>query len=190
MNLAESIDRVVEAPVLVFGSPPPAGRDLDLLARPSELAALAAWLTREGFLEQGGEWVRFRDCTAESLDLVPISAWGLPDAAAESLFADAQPIEGFDHLVRPAPPHLLLVHARRLAEGDGLLPAKHRARLDAALAEDPAAWNAARASARAWRAERALATLERVYHSNDRASRAERAAASRSRPPPFASGAG
>jgi thymidylate kinase len=176
-TLAETIDRLVEAPVLVFGSPPPAGRDLDLLARPVELDALAAWLAANGFRERGGEWVRFHECTADSLDLVPVSAWGLPDASVEELFADARPIDGFERLVRPAPPHLLLAHARRLAEGDGRLSAKHRARLEAAIAEDPSAWDAARASASAWRAEHALTTLARAYRSNGRASRAERARA-------------
>jgi thymidylate kinase len=177
MTLAESIDRVLEAPVLVFGSPPPAGRDLDLLARPAELRALSAWLAGEGFRERGGEWVRFRNCTAESLDLVPVEAWGLPESAAGELFADARPIPGFERLVRPAPHHLLLAHARRLVEGDGELAPKHRTRLENALADDPSGWQRASAAAPAWRAERALAALDRAYHDGERASRATRAVA-------------
>ena len=55
MGMAESIDRLVGAPVLVFGSPPPGGRDLDLLARPDEERVLAEWLAGQGFLERGGE---------------------------------------------------------------------------------------------------------------------------------------
>src|SRR5947207_2177494 len=50
MGMAESIDRLVGAPVLVFGSPPPGGRDLDLLARPDEERVLAEWLAGQGFL--------------------------------------------------------------------------------------------------------------------------------------------
>src|SRR5919197_1977040 len=114
VTLADAIDAQLDASVLVFGSPPPGGRDLDLLARPAEEGGLRAWLEREGFFERAGEWVRFRDCGAESLDLVPLAAWGLPADAADALFAEAVPIPGFQWLVRPAPRHLLLVLPRRL----------------------------------------------------------------------------
>src|SRR5438034_3251110 len=144
MGMAESIDRLVGAPVLVFGSPPPGGRDLDLLARPDEERVLAEWLAGQGFLERGGEWVRFRECRVASLDLAPLSTWGLPEAAASALFEEARAIPGFERLVRPAPRHLLLILARRLAEGDGRMPYKHRKRIVDALAEDPSAWEGAR----------------------------------------------
>src|SRR5437763_737983 len=177
MLLAESIDRILRAPVLVFGSLPPAGRDLDLLARSNEQEVLAAWLDREGFLERGGEWVRFRECTVESLDLVPVSAWGLLGAEASELFGEALPIPGFERLVRPAPRHMLLIQARRLAEGNGRMPHKHRNRIADALSEDASAWEGARASAAAWRVERALTALDRAYHSGRGASRVTRASA-------------
>ena len=177
MPLAESIDRILRAPVLVFGSLPPAGRDLDLLARSNEQEVLAAWLEREGFLERGGEWVRFHDCGVESLDLVPVSAWGLLGAETSELFGEALPIPGFERLVRPAPRHMLLILARRLAEGDGRMPHKHRNRIADALSEDASAWEGARASAAAWRVERALTALDRAYHSGRGASRVTRASA-------------
>ena len=177
MTLAKLIDAEVGAPVLVFGSPPPLGRDLDLLARPQEEAVLREWLSEEGFRERGGEWVRFRDCGVDSLDLVPVAAWGLPDAAAAELFAKARPIEGFGRLVQPAPDALLLILARRIVEGEGLLPAKHRARIDAALAEDPAGWERARRLAPPWRARRALWALEQAYVTGRRITRSERGAA-------------
>ncbi len=177
MALAEHIDRLVDSPVLVFGSPPPAGRDLDLLARNPELQLIAEWLRSEGFLERSGEWVRFRDCRVDSLDLVPVAAWGLPEQAALDLFAEARPIPGFDRLVRPAPRHLLLALARRVVEGDGRLSAKHRARIEAALAEDAAAWDSAREEAPAWQARRTLEALARAYESGARLSLTERAAA-------------
>jgi thymidylate kinase len=177
MTLAEAIDAQLRAPVLVFGSPPPAGRDLDLLARPAEEERLREWLEREGFLEHGGEWVCFRDCSADSLDLVPLAAWGLTGEAGEELFADARAVAGFSQLVRPAPRHVLLALARRLVEGDGRLTAKHRARIDAALAEDAKAWQAARSAAPGWSANRALDALERAYRLDKTASRAARAAA-------------
>src|SRR5438045_1055885 len=137
MPLAESIDRILRAPVLVFGSLPPAGRDLDLLAGSNEQEVLAAWLEREGFLERGGEWVRFHDCGVESLDLVPVSAWGLLGAETSELFGEALPIPGFERLVRPAPRHMLLIKARRLAEGNGRMPHAQRSRSAAAEAGEP-----------------------------------------------------
>jgi thymidylate kinase len=177
MPLAESIDRLLRAPVLVFGSLPPAGRDLDLLARRDEQEALSAWLEREGFLERGGEWVRFHDCGVESLDLVPASAWGLLGAAASELFDEALPISGFERLVRPAPRHVLLILARRLSEGTGQMPYKHRKRIADALSEDTAAWEGARASAAHWQVDRALGALDRAYHSGRGISRVDRASA-------------
>src|SRR6266536_839319 len=129
MTLAEAIDVQLDAPALVFGSPPPAGRDLDLLVRPAAAVKLSAWLEREGFLERGGEWARFRDCGVESLDLVPLAAWGLPPEDAADLFAEARPVPGFRLLVQPAPRHLLLALARRLVENGGRLSPKHRARI-------------------------------------------------------------
>src|SRR5437763_4132597 len=177
MPLAESIDRILRAPVLVFGSLPPAGRDLDLLARSNEQEVLAAWLEREGFLERGGEWVRFHDCGVESLDLVPVSAWGLLGAEASELFGEALPIPGFERLVCPAPRHMLLILARRLAEGDGRMPHKHRNRIADALSEDASAWEGARASAAEWRAERGLTPLDRARPSCRGASRVTRAPA-------------
>ena len=177
MTLAEAIDARLGAPALVFGSPPPEGRDLDLLVRPREEHDLRAWLAQEGFLERGGEWVRFRDCGVDSLDLVPLSAWGLPDEAADELFAEARPVRGFRRLVRPAPRHLLLALARRLVEEDGRLPAKHRARIERALAEDATAWQGARASAAAWKGMPALDALAHAYGTGARVSRGSRAAA-------------
>jgi thymidylate kinase len=177
MTLAQTIDALVDERVLVFGSPPPTGRDLDLLVRPPEQRVLTAWLEDEGFLERGGEWVRFRDCGAESLDVVPLDAWGLPDEDATELFAEALPLPGFRQLVRPAPRHLLLALARRLVEGDGRLSPKHHARIESALAEDAAAWQGARRAAPRWRAEAALGALERAYGSGRRVSRATRATA-------------
>ena len=178
MQLPHDVDRLVDSPVLVFGSPPPAGRDLDLLARPAELDVISEWLRRQGFVERSGEWVRFRDCGVESLDLVPVAAWGLSgEDAVEQLFADARPIPGFEHLFRPAPWHLLLALARRTVEGDGRLAAKHRSRIDAAVAEDAGAWEAARSAAPAWHAQRALAALKRAYETYARVSLAERGAA-------------
>jgi thymidylate kinase len=145
--------------VLVFGSLPGAGRDLDLLVPDDALAGLREALTSEGFRNRSDEWVRFADGTAEAVDLVPASAWKLPAAELESLFADARPIDGFARLVRPAPHHALLVLAR-LTGTHGSLPEKRRRRVAAAVAEDTEAWQKAREHAPAWKLTSELAHLE------------------------------
>src|SRR5437667_5498408 len=139
-DLARQIDELVDGDVLVVGSPPPAGRDLDLLARPADHARIADWLAASAFLNDHGEWVRFRNCSVEVLDLIPSSAFGLDDTAAGALFAEARPVEGFRRLLRPAPHHLLLMLARWTVEADGSISEKRRARIARALEEDPEAW--------------------------------------------------
>ena len=162
MTPAELVDSLLHAPALVFGSLPPQGRDLDLLVRPAQAEALADGLDAAGFLRSGDEWARFAGCTVESLELAPAASFGLPPGELDTLFEDAVPIEGFRNLVRPAPHHVLLIAARR-AVRDGRLDRKRRARVDAALAEDPSAWEAARRRAAAWGARKALAALERAH---------------------------
>src|SRR2546422_8795930 len=69
--LARTVDAAAGGRVLVFGSLPPEGRDLDILARPAQRKAIAAALTREGLLtKDGARWVAFGDCTAVGVDLV------------------------------------------------------------------------------------------------------------------------
>jgi thymidylate kinase len=166
VTAAQLVDSLAEGRVLVFGSPPPGGRDLDLLVRPADAETIAAGLAAEGFDRSGAAFARFRDCTVEAVDVVPAAEWAIEPAELEALYAEALPLDGFERLVRPAPHHALLVAARRFALGRGVLSGKLRARVDAALAEDPAAFETARARAAAWRAERALALLEAAHRGN------------------------
>jgi thymidylate kinase len=87
----------------------------------------------------------------------------LDPGALDDLYADALPIEGYEHLVRPAPHHQLLILARRVAGADGRLDEKRRRRVDAALAADPRAWQGARAAASGWHSGELLDALERVH---------------------------
>lgn len=143
MLAADLVDAAAAGPVLVFGSPPPGGRDLDLLVRPVEEEALTSALEREGFERRDVEWVRFRDCTAEAVDVVPVAHWSLPPQEVEALFAEATPVPGFRNIVEPAAHHQLLILARI-----GYRP-KRAARLERAE-ETPGAWFAARERASAW----------------------------------------
>ena len=54
MDTVELIDRATPEPVLVIGSLPPGGRDLDLLVHPAAERALAEALRANGFHAQAG----------------------------------------------------------------------------------------------------------------------------------------
>lgn len=175
MTIAEQIDSVVEDRVLAFSPLPPEGRDVDLLLRPAEERVVAALLAREGFRARGWEWVRFRACSAEAVDLVPATSLALPDDELQSLFSEARTLEGLRNLARPAPHHFLLLLARYTAEGDGSLPDKRRTRIERALAEDAGAWDTAARRASAWSEEAALEALRRAYEGGASVSRRNRA---------------
>lgn len=159
---SEIVDGAAPGPVLVFGSPPGKGRDLDLLVRDADLAPLQDVLAREGFRNRGDEWVRFHDGTADAIDLVPASAWRLPGRELDDLFAQARRLDGLDRLVLPAPHHALLVLARLTGKA-GTLPDKRRRRLESALAEEAGAWRHARELAPAWSLRAELEHLERTF---------------------------
>jgi thymidylate kinase len=185
----EIADAAASRRVLVFGSLPPEGRDLDLLVRDEEARAIIAALEAEGFQRRGHELARFAECTVEPVELIDAASFGLPAAELEELFADGVPLEGCSSLVRPAPHHALLILARRVAYGSGELDEKRRARLDAALAEDPSAFERAHTHAGPWAANAALAALERIHRegtplrADERAlARAERSSAEETDP--------
>jgi hypothetical protein len=162
-----AVDAAVADRVLVFGSLPPAGRDLDLLVRPEEAAALATALEGAEFRRSGRTWARFRGCSVSVVELIPAGALRLPVNELDAVFADGSPLPGALRVVEPAPHHALLILARRL-EHERRLPAKHRKRIDRVLELDPGAWASASRRAAAWRAEAALPRL-RALHSSDEA---------------------
>jgi thymidylate kinase len=154
--------------VLVFGSLPPSGRDLDLLVRPSQEAELASALAENGFKERGRRWARFRDCTADVVELIPASEWKLPEGEEDALFADALPLEGAEHVTLPAPHHVLLIMARKLHTEGAPLDGRRRARVEDALAIDDGAFAEAHRRADLWGAGRALAALEESWRRGGR----------------------
>lgn len=160
-----AIDRALSRRVLVYGSLPPHGRDLDLLARAPERRAIEARLAAAGFSTREDEWARFADCSVEVVELANPASWELPEQELEALFAEGRPLEGCEQLVRPAPHHALLILARRLAASvDGTLDEKRRARLEQACVEDAHAWELARERASGWQAQAALSALEHAHH--------------------------
>jgi thymidylate kinase len=162
-QLLDLVASLVSDRVVVVGSLPPQGRDLDLLLRPREYERLAAGLASRGFEGDGRIWARFRDCTADVLELVPAEQYRLPADEAEALFAESRPLEESGRVCRPAPHHALLILARR-AMRDGRI---RRDRIAQALSEEPDAFQAARRRAPCWGAEASLAALEEAWRSGD-----------------------
>ena len=187
LDVVDAIDAGVPRRVLVSGDLPPHARDLDLVVRETERRALAPLLERHAFSPRSArivparrwteQWVWFGACSAYSIDLNPAERWALPPAELEALFAEATPLEGRLNLARPSPHHVVLMVARRVVSGDGRLSEKRRARLDRALAQDPAAWAVARERAAVWGVSSGLALLEATYERQAPAPRKEQARA-------------
>lgn len=176
---AEVLERSAPGRLLVFGSLPPDGRDLDVLVRDEDLPALAAGLAAADFEAKGVEWARFRAGGVEALELVPGSSWWLGPGEVERLLGDSIALPGRRRLTRPAPADELLILARRLGPGATRLAPKHRARIDAALAADPSAWDVAARRAPLWAARGALAALRRLHRADMPATPPARLAARR-----------
>jgi thymidylate kinase len=181
VNAPELVDSAVAGRVLVYGSLPPDGRDLDLLVREREERLIIARLADAGFASKSGEWVRFTGCSAEIVELTGAASWHLPSDELDLLFAEGQEIEGLHNLVRPSAHHALLILARRLTGGAGVLDQKLRARVERALLEDPEAWARARERADRWRAASSLKALHDAWRTGARVPRMRRAAARRER---------
>jgi thymidylate kinase len=159
-SVAATVDAAASGHVLVLGSLPPAGRDLDILARSPERDRIERALCAAGLLRKGSDFALFRACSAYGVELFAAEQF-LPQAALDDLFAQALPLRGFRALAQPAPAHALLILARLVVD-DGCLQPKRRSRLERILAEDPQAWQRAREAAPSWHATRALALLERA----------------------------
>lgn len=181
MRAPELIDAAISHRVLVFGSLPPEGRDLDLLVREDEKRAISTSLTQAGFVRKASEWARFASCSVEIVELVDAASWALSATELDALFDDALIIEGLHNVVRPSPPHALLILAQRIACGDGVLDEKRRSRLQQALAEDPDVWARARTMAPGWSATEAIDALEGLWRTGNRIPAAQRTAARRER---------
>lgn len=159
-SVAATVDAAASGRVLVLGSLPPAGRDLDILARSPERDRIERALCAAGLLRKGSDFALFRACSAYGVELFAAEQF-LPQAALDDLFAQALQLRGFRALAQPAPAHALLILARLVVD-DGCLQPKRRSRLERILAEDPQAWQRAREAAPSWHATRALALLERA----------------------------
>ena len=178
---AELVDGIVPEPVLVVGSSPDAGKDLDLLTRPKALTALVARLSENGWARRDDVFITVEDGCCLVVDVESTLETGLPAAAIDELFAAALQIDGFRSLVRPAPHHDLLLLARRFGSAIHSLSAAHRERLAAVGRSDPRAWERARSRAAGWGLQDELTELDRVARSGPRSLSAPRRVIARMR---------
>jgi thymidylate kinase len=163
LEVLQRLENVARDRILIFGSLPPQGRDIDLLVQASDERACATELSAAGFDRAANQWVLFSGCSARVVELVQATDWGLPPAESAALFSEAAPLNGFVKVVEPSPHHSLLILARKLARQRGPLAPKHRSRIDRALATDGSAWDLAASRAGRWDADAALARLRMLH---------------------------
>lgn len=160
---AAAIDALATRQVLVEGSAPPDGRDLDLIAEPEDVAAISGWLHDAGFIRWGHSWARFGEPGAYGVELSSTERWHTAEADASSLFLGAEPVAGYHNLVTPSPATVLLLAARGNVTRRGALTGKARRRVDAALDRQPDAWEMAEKLAGPLGMTGALELLRRAY---------------------------
>jgi thymidylate kinase len=176
-DVAAAIDAAATGPVLVVGSLPPGGRDLDLLANPADCSTLHDWLESAGFLPWRSIWARFDGAGRYAVELASTAPWQTKRHDASGLFADAEPIPGFRHLVSPGPATVLLLAARGAVTRRGALTDKVRHRVSLAVQRDPRAWMVAEERAPQLGMLGALRLLRQAYAAVEPLSASARATA-------------
>jgi thymidylate kinase len=160
--VARALDDVVEGTVLVVGSPPPGGRDLDLVADPADVVRIQAWLAGAGYVAWRQTWVCLADADSYVVEVVGTDRWGSRDDAS-SLFTGAAPLPGMRHLSTPDAATWLLLAARGTVRRRGQVTDKVRRRVSEALESDPGAWEVAADRARPLGLLGAVTLLRRAY---------------------------
>jgi thymidylate kinase len=156
------VDAALTERALIFGSPPPHGRDLDLLVSPSDVDAVGAALAAEGFVCAGDEWYRLRRSHSSAVEVVSSAKWRLPPAELDDLLQSATTYGSARNVVIPTPAHTVLILARKLRAGGRLGPHQLE-RLTAAERADPLAWRRAAERADLWGVGEALERLRRLH---------------------------
>jgi len=145
--------------VLIVGSLPPAGRDVDLLVSEADRAPITAALEANGFEPTAAGWMRLVGASPELVDLMTPADWDLPNDESDGLFLRAILLEGHDRLCQPGLADELLILARKLPRSPGLLSPDHRLRVQNVLMREPNAPEEARQRATAWGVETRLTRL-------------------------------
>ncbi|MDP8930423.1 MAG: hypothetical protein M3O70_18115, partial [Actinomycetota bacterium] len=103
LDLLKLVDSIATQPLLITGSLPPLGRDLDVFTGREGAAALGSELDRRGFLNRGRGWVGFEGCQVHPIEIFTPEDWHLANEESSSLLQDAEPFLGYDNLRLPAP---------------------------------------------------------------------------------------
>lgn len=162
-DVVSVIDAAAPSRVVVSGSLPPGGGDLDLLADPSTCDTIRAELDRSDFLNRGKTWARFAGERADVVELFGPEDFRIPGDAFVELLEAASPLDGCRRVCRPAPHHVLLILALRSIQHGSKLDDRHRGRIEDELGRDPSAWEQAADAAPAWRLATALEALRRSH---------------------------
>jgi hypothetical protein len=142
LGTADAVDAAAKHPVLVIGSAPPHGRDLDLVAMPADYMAISRRIEELGHTRRRSSWARFDPDGVSAVDLFSTHELHLAGEVSQ-LFEDAVPVPGYRRFVLPAPHVVLLLAARGLVVRRGRLTAKARRRVERALHDDTGAWSRA-----------------------------------------------
>lgn len=95
-------DAAASRRVIVFGSLPPEGTDLDLLVRAPEQQAIRAALGNAGFAGNGSRLVRFAGGSGFEVELAAPAELGLGADETKALFEQAEALPGYQSLSIPA----------------------------------------------------------------------------------------
>jgi thymidylate kinase len=171
VDICSIIDTAARDRAVIVGSPPPLGRDLDLLIRATDRVAIQHALRSHGYRPAGRAWVRLNGGIPEVVELVTPAEWALPDRAVEDLFDHAVPVRGRSQLCLASPAHQLLILARKLPRASGRLSQKHYDRIAETLRLQPTAFDDARARAGDWRVKSRIRRLQRRYERPSRGGR-------------------
>jgi thymidylate kinase len=164
VSILAQLDAVVADRVLLFGSLPPHGRDLDLLVRRDrERRTIINWLEQHDFEPRGNRWARFDTAAAAVVEVIPATALQLPAAEIDALYAEAERLLAMRNVARPSAAHSLLILARKRTWRGNTISDSHRSRINAAIEADPRVWARAEAGAAAWKLSASLSCLCAAY---------------------------
>jgi thymidylate kinase len=173
-----TVERLLCEPTVVVGSLPPQGRDLDLLTRDHQAwTELRRRLLDAGWIGHGHKFARLDNGSTAVVELLTAADLGLADEQAHALFEHSAPLDGVALVRQPAPHHALLILARRVVRDGPRLSDKRRARIEAILAQDHAAFEHAEQEAARWGTVSALAALRASYERGTEIARARRVSA-------------
>lgn len=157
------VDSATPNSVVVTGSLPPEGGDLDLLVDADGEEVIAAALDAADFLNRSRSWVRFAGERVDAVELFRPADFRLPPSAFDELAAAGTPLPGRTRVLRPSPHHVLLILTLRSIQHGSRLDERHRGRVDEEVARDDGAWERAAEVAPSWRLSSALRAMRRAH---------------------------